>query len=282
MKLFVSSSSIKHHKIHHILLKLIESGFYNIELSGGSNYYKGLKSDIISLQNQYDLNLLIHNYFPPPEKHFVLNLASLNNEIYAKTIDHYLSAIDLSKSVGADCFSIHAGFLIDPSVEEIGADISFLQHNMKEKSIERFCCGYNLIKKEAGHIKIYIENNVLNTKNYQTFKINPFLLTTANDYFELKKKIDFYLLLDLAHLKVSCTTLGIHLESEFAKLAPLSNYWHISDNNGIFDSNSAFSKNGNIINIIKKYSADIITLEIYDDINTIKGCYHLLSDIYPS
>ncbi|ETR71593.1 MAG: xylose isomerase [Candidatus Magnetoglobus multicellularis str. Araruama] len=280
MKIYVSSSSIKNEKIHETLIELFQNGFHNIELSGGSKHYNELKNDIISLKKQYHLNLLIHNYFPPPEQHFVLNLASLDDEIYTKTIEHYLLALDLSKTIGADCFSIHAGFLIDISPDEIGTNISLSQNNKKENAIERFSKGYNIIKQKAENINLYIENNVLNKKNFQTFNINPFLLTTAKDYFELKQSIEFNLLLDIAHLKVSCTTLGVDFEEELGKLASVSNYWHISDNNGLIDSNNPFFEDSEIVKLIRNFSADIITLEVYDDINEIKRCHQILSNIY--
>ena len=41
------------------------------------------------------------------------------------------------------------------------------------------------------------------------------MMTNYNDYKSLKEKIDFNLLLDVAHLKVSAKTLGLNWRDEF-------------------------------------------------------------------
>ena len=55
--------------------KMINAGIRNIELSGGL-YNKKTVSSLIKTSDR--ANLQIHNYFPPPEIPFVLNLASTN------------------------------------------------------------------------------------------------------------------------------------------------------------------------------------------------------------
>ena len=69
--------------------------------------------DLKELKDQFNLNYLLHNYFPPPRDHFVANIASLDQEIYQRTLDHYLQAIDLSKALESRKFGLHAGYLID-------------------------------------------------------------------------------------------------------------------------------------------------------------------------
>ena len=86
--LYISTSSIKTDKIKTAVEHLIAAGFKNIELSGGTIYYEGWDNDIIDLQEKHGLNLLCHNYFPPPKHDFVLNLASLKDEVFYDSIDH--------------------------------------------------------------------------------------------------------------------------------------------------------------------------------------------------
>ena len=79
------------------------------------------------------------------------------------------------------------------------------------------------------------------------------------------------LLLDTAHLKVSCNTLNLNLESEIDKLLPYIGAVHHSDNNGLVDNNLLLEKNywarkymtyfkriPNIIEVAKIKDADII------------------------
>ena len=72
---------------------MADNGFTNIELSGGTEYYDNFENDLINLKKEFDLNYLIHNYFPPPLEHFVLNLASTDKDIYEKSLSHYKRAI---------------------------------------------------------------------------------------------------------------------------------------------------------------------------------------------
>ena len=92
--IYISSACIKSDKISESISILAESGFRKIELSGGTKYYKDYEKDLVFLQQKYNLNYLVHNYFPPPEEPFVLNLASTNDHIYHSSIELYKKAID--------------------------------------------------------------------------------------------------------------------------------------------------------------------------------------------
>ena len=86
-QLFISSSCVNANTIKESVINLAEAGFRKIELSGGTKYYDRIEFDILELKERYDLNLLLHNYFPPPRDPFMLNLASLNNDVYKKSIE---------------------------------------------------------------------------------------------------------------------------------------------------------------------------------------------------
>ena len=44
------------------------------------------------------------------------------------------------------------------------------------------------------------------------------MLTSFSEYMKLKKQLDFFLILDVAHLKVSCNTLGLDFRNELVLL----------------------------------------------------------------
>ncbi len=277
----ISSSCVKSKNIKESITFLYENGFENIEISGGTDYYEYLEKDLFYLKEKYNLNFIFHNYFPPPKEHFVLNLASLDKNIFEKSLEHYKKAIELSQKLGINRFGLHAGSFIDISLKNIGKTISFTEVYNKNKATERFCEGYNILKKYSGYLKLYIENNVLSFSNYQTYKTNPFMLTNLKEYKELKEKLNFPLLLDIAHLKVSCNTLGLNFETELEHLLPLSDYIHISDNDGKHDTNNAMNQDSKLYNILKKYNFNnkILTLEIYESIDKIKHTYEILEKI---
>jgi len=279
--IFVSSSCVKADKIKDAVLRLAQNGFNNIELSGGTNYYSGFEDDLVQLKEEYNLNYLIHNYFPPPQEHFVLNLASVNEEILSNTLQHCKRAINLSEKLGIVKYGVHAGFLIDPRVNELGKRISSHALTNRDEAITIFCKAYSELKEYSKTVKIYIENNVVSQKNFQSFGLNPFLLTDYDSYIELKQYFNFNLLLDLAHLKVSCNTLGLDFHSQSIKLSAVSDYIHISDNEGKEDSNFGLRDNSDILSaLLIGHSVETdYTLEVYDDLQIIEKSIKILNAV---
>ncbi len=276
--IYVSSSCVRFNKISESLRFLADNGFSHIELSGGTDYYDQLEEDLLDLKEEYGLSYLIHNYFPPPKKHFVLNLASLDNKIFEMSIDHYKNSILLAEKLGSKKIGIHAGYLINPDVKKLGRKMSISDLADKDEATSRFCEGYEMLKKSAGNISIYIENNVLAKMNFNIYKTKPFLLTNFQDYLELSDKIDFPLILDVAHLKVSCNTLGLDFINQLSKFLDITDYLHLSDNDGSLDSNQPLKQN-EMLELIKRSGLQdkTITLEVYDNIEHIKSSYQLLS-----
>tara|TARA_B110000008_G_C16860850_1_gene520668 strand:+ start:44 stop:895 length:852 start_codon:yes stop_codon:yes gene_type:complete len=277
--IYISSSCIQNNKIKDSVEQLALNGFKNIELSGGTHYYEGFEDDLLELKEKYKLNYRCHNYFPPPKEHFVVNLASLDESIYNKSIDHIKGAISLSKLLGSCKYGFHAGFLINISTNEIGKKISNSSLYSRKESIRKFCLAYENIKESTDSVDLYIENNVLSKTNFETFKgVNAFMLTNFSEYNSLKEKVDFNLLFDVAHLKVSAKTLGLNWEDEFNNMINVSNYIHISDNDGFHDLNNQLTTSSNMFSMLKQSdtSNKTFTLEIYDGIDAIKKSYETL------
>lgn len=279
--IYVSSSCIKSRNIKEAIETLYSAGIKNIELSGGVEYYDGLLSDLLEWKRAMNLNYLCHNYFPPPKDHFMLNAASLNDDIFNKTLKNIQRSVEFTKKLGSDKFGFHAGYLIDFAVGEAGKKIRRRKLFGREESLERFCCAYRKIEEIAPDIKLYLENNVLSKENFTEYDFtNPFLLTDLNSYFELKKMIDFNLLLDAGHLKVSCNTLNLNFENEFKQLMRLSDYMHLSDNGGTNDDNKTITENSAMWRLLKETDLrdKTITLEIYENIEIIIDLYNKLRE----
>lgn len=279
--IFVSSSCVKHKKIKDSVQELVDNGFKNIELSGGTDLYNNFELDLIELKDQYNLNYLCHNYFPPPSSPFVLNLASLDDKTYKQSYDHLKKVIDLSIRLGANRFAFHAGFFIDIKLKEIGKNLSRDNLYNKDESENRFCLAYMQLKERAKELTLHIENNVFSNQNSITYKDkNPFMMTDFQGYKDLKKRIDFDLLFDVAHSKVSSKSLGLNYENEFHQMIEVASYVHVSDNDGNTDSNNELLKDSALFHLLKDSStADkCYTLEVYDGVNALKRSFEVLSE----
>lgn len=279
--IYVSSSCVKHTKIRDSVQELAENDFQNIELSGGTEYYENFENDLLELKDKYNLNYRCHNYFPPPKNPFVLNLASLNDETFQMSFDHLEKVVALSNRLGADKFAFHAGFFIDIRLSEIGKKLSRDNLFDKKEAVKRFCNAYDVLKRKAKNLSLFIENNVFSRTNADTYNgENPFMMTNFNEYKSLKEKINFNLLLDVAHLKVSAKTLGLDWEGEFENMMSVSNYIHVSDNDGFHDLNNQLTKSSNLLTMLEKSDTKNkdFTLEIYDGMDAIKKSYKVLSE----
>lgn len=106
------------------------------------------------------------------------------------------------------------------------------------------------------------------------------MLCCFQDYQELRKVLDFNLLLDVAHLKVSSHTLSLNFEEELSHMLQASDYVHISDNDALHDLNHSLTKNSELLTMMQHHDLHNkdFTLEIYDNINKIKESYTLLQE----
>jgi len=256
-------------------MDLVEHGFQNIELSGGTEYYEGFENEVLKLKEKYNLNYIIHNYFPPPKEDFVLNLASLDDKIFERSLAHILKSIRFANLLGAQKYGFHAGFYVDINVNEIGKEIPIYELYDIKQAYERFCRGFNLIKNESKGLEIYIENNVYSKTNFNTYGLpNPFMLTSAVEFEELQQHIDFKLLLDIAHLYVSSRVLNFNFESHLNQMIIETDYIHLSDNNGWHDQNIAFKSDSKLLNKIKEHIKNkTITLEIYTGLKSLRESF---------
>ena len=272
--IYVSSSCVKKHNIAGVIQHLAESGIRNIELSGGTDYYDSIEHDLTVLKQKYHLQFACHAYFPPPKIPFVVNLASCNDWIYQQSINHYIHCIEMLKRIDCKILSIHAGFLIEIGTDEIGKKLSSKIIYDEDKAYDRFCSAYEQI---AGlcienDIAFFLENNVLSAENYAEFDCHNYLMMT--DYasiMKMKKQLEFNLLLDLGHLRVSSNTLKLSFVKECKELEKYIKWLHISENNGIVDEHKPLRDDSEILNVLGKMNCpDInITLETVGSIEEI-------------
>lgn len=285
--IYVSSSCIKENNIAKVIRQLAESGINNIELSGGTEYYPEIEHDLIALKNAHHLQYACHAYFPPPQIPFVVNLASCNDRIYRQSIGHYEHCIEMLKRTDCHVLSIHAGFLVEIGTDELGRKLSGKIVYDEDKAYDRFCSAYNYIADlcAKNSIAFFLENNVLSSENYKQFDYQNYLMMTDYDsIMKMRRQMDFDLLLDLAHLYVSSTTLNLTYEDECRKLKDYIRWIHLSENNGIIDEHKPLKESSRILEQLQLlYRPDInITLETQGNIEEIRAGMALVNSIISS
>lgn len=269
--IFVSTGGIKETTAYNTALTFIENGISGIELSGGayeeiiiSKYQKLLES----------ASFQVHNYFPPPKKPFVFNLASVNHQIAEKSISHAKNAIKLSSALARPIYSFHAGFLLDPKVSELGKPIDAPHINDRKVCLDLFLERIASLAEYASsnNVQLLIENNVISDTNIKRFGEDPLLMTAPKEakFIMENTPSNVNMLLDVAHLKVSANSLGFDRHEMFSACDKWIKAYHFSDNDGKSDSNNRVDIDSWFWPYVKK-NENYYTLEIYNsDIKELK------------
>jgi endonuclease IV len=241
----------------------VENKITNIELSGGRAQENQQEkfSDFSS-----DCRFQVHNYYPPPQNSFVLNLASFDEEIASLSFEHIFRAIDLSKNLGSKFYCFHAGFLLDPQVNDLGKQFTKMELNSRESARELFTNRVNQVSKYAKSkdIKILLENNVISSENIKHFRTNPFLMTDYNETIEIMNSTDdnVGLLIDVAHLKVSSQSEGFCKNKYLDSTREYTFAYHFSDNDGKSDTNDVVKSDSWFWPFVRK-DLSYYTVEVY-------------------
>jgi len=243
---------------------MMDHGINNIELSGGLHDPVLLKK-LLDLKSEGAL-FQIHNYFPPPNNKFVINLASQNLTIYQQSSEHVKKAIDWCSILGIETYSFHAGFLIDPLVSQLGKaiDKTVLANRSLAKNLFIKRVSELNSYAEDKNVRLLVENNVLSEKNLINFSGNPLLMCDPLECLEIMSALPrgIGMLLDVAHLKVSANSLKFDPSEMFGIEDLKIRGYHLSDNNGFEDSNEMFDGASwfwDFINLKCRY----ISLEVY-------------------
>ncbi len=281
MKTFVSSACIEEKDLEKNILRFEDLGYDSIELTGGIRFEPEIESLLESLKTNESVSIQFHNYSPPVEKDFVLNLASLNPDTYQRSLAHVQSTLKMSRRLGFDKYAVHAGFYIPVEADELGKLIKKRSLFDKKVAYEQFVNTVNELYSEYSDI-LYIENNVVSSANFAEYQENPFMLTCADEYFEMKERIPrLRLLLDFAHLKVTCKTLGLSFQDEVSRLVNETDYVHISDNDGNSDSNQGLVEDSEMYEVLKTVglASKTVTLEVYSGVEDLQRSYHIVNQL---
>ncbi|MFU8832067.1 MAG: sugar phosphate isomerase/epimerase family protein [Wenzhouxiangella sp.] len=243
--------------------ELLGAGISSIELSGG-RYSATLLHDLQALAPE--IHFQVHNYFPPPPDPFVLNLGSLDPEVGERSVRHVEQALEWSRALGGDRYSFHAGFLLDPRVDELGQRIPSRSLFDREACIEVFVSRVSRLAELAAQVGItlMIENNVLSARNAQEFSANPLLMCDPEECLAIMRLLPASVkqLIDVAHLKVSANSLQFDPARMFELCGDRIAGFHLSDNNGLEDSNQPFGEDAWFWPHLKS-DVDYYSVEVY-------------------
>jgi len=277
MEIYVSTLAFGKQNIEDTI-RIAKEEDFALEFSSGLPY----NADTEKIYAAAEVKKIPHNYFPAPEIPFVLNLASSNSAIRDQSIQHCVKGLHLSKLANAPFFSAHAGFCIDPNPEELGRKITYNTGFDKQEHTRLFLASLEIILDEAERLDIgfLIENNVIAAFNLVNGSENPLLCCEHEEIINILRAVNnnrLGLLLDTAHLKVSCQTLGIDKNNEVDLLEPHIKAIHHSDNDGLKDTNDPMGDGYWFLPYMKRFSSLPQVIEVKNiDLSEIKQQVKLL------
>jgi len=277
MRIAISTIAFKDYTVEEIIA-VAEKERWMIEFSSGLAYQAHLKD----LYLKADIERLPHNYFPPPQDPFVLNLASLDKDIRERSVNHCIQGMRLAAASNSPFFSAHAGFCGDPNPEELGRKIEFKSGFNRTVYWENFIKSINDILKQAKVLGIdfLIENNVCAKFNLTSENENPLLCAEPEEILKLFREINntaLGLLLDTAHLKVSSKALGFDLDNSVTVISNYVKAIHHSDNEGQIDTNDRLTDDYWFLPLINIFKDIIHVLEVKNiSVETIKQQIELI------
>lgn len=215
----------------------------------------GVSANNISLDkiSRMGCQFMVHNYFPPPADPFVLNLASADQNIRQRSIDFVSDAIALTASLGAQIYSVHSGFITDPTSFDKNSFIFPMPSSpdAAKCALDRFISALEITIKYAEHygVQLLVENNLCTTALR-----GKLLLQTADEFLELFDKIhstNLGILLDTGHLNVTAHTFGFDPMSFIDQVAPYIRAVHVHDNDGISDTHQPIQPDSWALNVLR-------------------------------
>lgn len=176
----------------------------------------------------------LHNYFPPPERSFVLNLAAATPDERAKCHALIDGARRIATAVGSPVYGLHAGYLARATETETGAFAFADTDDPYDEALDRAVAFVNAIAPAfaAAGVTLLLENLFPARKRRHSL----FCTLAEIDEFMARVPESVGLLLDLGHLNVAANLLRFDrarfLDQLLDRFADRLGEIHISENDG--------------------------------------------------
>ena len=226
-------------------------GLNAIELGAGVSVDKDSLSQVAEMECQF----LVHNYFPPPSEPFVLNLASgSDGGIRQRSLELVFRALAWTARLGAPFYSVHAGFITDPTSFGKTSFVFPIPASPDEAqfALHRFTTALEIAVDRAQHlgVQILVENNVCSPELR-----GKLLLQSADEFLELFRVLHsphLGMLLDTGHLNVTAHTLGFDRMVFVDRVAPYVRALHVHDNDGTADTHQPIQPGSWVFNVLHR------------------------------
>jgi sugar phosphate isomerase/epimerase len=198
---------------------------------------------------EFPYEYIIHNYFPIPKKSFVVNIASLDENIRKQSVNHIKKAIDYCNKINAKLYTFHPGFISDPIPSNQDSENYDFKWNVIDQNKTNFNNAKNNMFISLDEITNYARHNniPIAIETEGSFNKKEYLLMQRpEEYIELMRKYssdEIGINLNIGHLNLAANAFNFD-KLKFVDL--IQNYlvaMELSHNNGIEDQHLPLEKN---------------------------------------
>lgn len=252
-----------------------KAGLFQVELGAGVEI---CANDLDILAKRSEQKFLIHNYFPPPRDPFVLNLASGDAGTRRRSLYFVTEGLSLAACLGAPFYSVHAGFITDPTSFGTTSFIFPMPASPREaqRAMDRFAMTLERALDHAQRVglQLLVENNVCSADLR-----GKLLLQTADEFlalFRLLPEPQLGILLDTGHLNVSAQTCGFDRLAFIEQVAPYVRAFHIHDNDGIADTHQPIPSGSWVLDVLRRPEFATLPIVVEAKLETVADlCRHV-------
>ncbi len=254
--LYLSSSCWSGERFDDFMDAAEDAGIHHIELSGGFDIAPDRPESFAGYVAR-GFVFKVHNYYPPPvDGHFILNIAAVDEELRKRSVAFAMRAMHLAKCLGADMYSIHAGYA---AALELRADKEHF-HLSDTAAVEREA-GLHALGRSVEELCRHASNlgvclaleNQFPPPEGQNYS---FLCDWADISWALSRiageeRCGF--LLDIAHAAISARVMGFSLHAFIQKIVATGRVLdlHISGADGVTDDHELPALDGEAVRILQ-------------------------------
>ena len=256
MPVFVSTTfATDGSSVYETVKVLAERNILNIELGSTHKYENDLHSKLIGIGGNY----ITHNFFPPINERLVLNIASTDERIRHKSLQFMRHAIDFAERIGAGIYTIHPGFLIDPTGESRtlkNYDFDFSSISSPITSSDYKKC-FKIFINSLNEISSYVENKhiIIAVETQGSVSKKDFVIFSKPEDFSTflseNQNPKIGINLNLAHLHLASNAWRFDMHELVETLKSRIVAVEVSHNNGVEDEHQALRPNTSYMSLLR-------------------------------
>lgn len=254
-RFYISSGCSNRECVFEAIDELSAVGFKRIELTGGTSHRYYDAARLLTTMQQLELDCIVHNYFPPPAKPFILNIATDDSADGERCLDLVKQAVDLSVRCGKGYYGLHAGYdtemLCKRDAKGIFEGVRAIQN--AEGNRDAFLTA--LLPYLPPGFTIGLENAFPHHDDQSVALLHS--PDRIMDFVERFANTPYGLLLDLGHLEVCSRKLGFDKLAFLERLLPR---WsdrifeiHLSAPDGVVDAHGINHVNEPVVVFLKEH-----------------------------